>query len=267
MIGSVGLRGVNNVADVRTVRALLAEHGIDPGPGGDVDDAMIAAIVKFQTRLLHHPDGLVTANGLTWKKLNQHRSQVPVRHLPVHAIPPSGDWKEIMTLTTKDSLNAGLTAVTDDFMKTRFGWPRETFTQDDQPLTNVELKKKMGTIKIGKHTYTGLGRLMDSLAAVLEEVEDEYPESASLITSAGVLVCRLRRGSTTKISNHSWGSAIDLKIGGVLTERGSDEIKYGLYEVAPTFRSHGWYWGAAFHTTDAMHFEASHQLIDKLYPS
>ena len=79
--------------------------------------------------------------------------------------------------------------------------------------------------------------------------------------TAGMLCCRLVRGSATAISNHSWGTAIDLTLDGVLDVYGDDKVQYGLTLIAPIFNRHGWYWGAAFRTEDGMHFEGSKALV------
>lgn len=58
-----------------------------------------------------------------------------------------------------------------------------------------------------------------------------------------------------------WGTAIDLKLDGKLDVRGNNKVHYGLSLIAPIFNKHGWFWGAAYRTEDAMHFEVS---INKL---
>jgi hypothetical protein len=78
-----------------------------------------------------------------------------------------------------------------------------------------------------------------------------------------MLCCRLVRGSATSISNHSWGTAIDLTLNGVLDVQGDDKVQYGLTLIAPLFNRHGWFWGAAFGVEDAMHFEAGKGLVSQ----
>lgn len=75
--------------------------------------------------------------------------------------------------------------------------------------------------------------------------------------TAGMLCCRLQRNSATRISSHSWGTAIDLKLDGKLDVRGNNKVHYGLTLICPIFNRHGWFWGATFRTEDAMHFEVS----------
>jgi hypothetical protein len=96
----------------------------------------------------------------------------------------------------------------------------------------------------------------------------DAPYTAQLLdslSSAGMLCCRAVRGSTTNWSNHSWGSAIDLKIDGQLDAMGDGYTQLGLLMCSKFFNAQGWYWGAGFSREDAMHFEASEELIRKWY--
>jgi hypothetical protein len=94
-------------------------------------------------------------------------------------------------------------------------------------------------------------------------MQREQPDVYAVLGTAGMLCCRYQRGSTSAISNHSWGTAIDLTIAKVLDARGDNKVQYGLTLIAPIFNRHGWYWGAMFPTEDAMHFEASKGLVEK----
>ena len=76
-----------------------------------------------------------------------------------------------------------------------------------------------------------------------------------------MLCARYVRGSTRNISNHSWGTAIDLTIAGILDPRGDNQIQFGLHLISGAFNSNGWYWGAGFTTEDAQHFEAGSALV------
>jgi Putative peptidoglycan binding domain/D-alanyl-D-alanine carboxypeptidase len=78
-----------------------------------------------------------------------------------------------------------------------------------------------------------------------------------------MLCARFVRGSTSALSNHSWGTAIDLTLDGHLDQRGDARVQVGLARIAPIFNRHGWFWGAGFRIEDAMHFEASDELIRK----
>jgi hypothetical protein len=63
------------------------------------------------------------------------------------------------------------------------------------------------------------------------------------------------------VSNHSWGTAIDLTLQGKLDQRGDNRVQVGLARIAPIFNHHGWFWGADFSTEDAMHFEVGDETI------
>jgi hypothetical protein len=77
-----------------------------------------------------------------------------------------------------------------------------------------------------------------------------------VLGTAGMLCARYVRGSSTSISNHSWGTAIDLTIDGELDARGDNNVQFGLELIAAMFNAAGWYWGIDFRTEDSQHFEA-----------
>lgn len=96
---------------------------------------------------------------------------------------------------------------------------------------------------------TGLRPAMESLKAVMNEVRQSQPEAYNKLGTAGMLCCRQQRGSN-RISSHSWGTAIDLKLDGKLDVRGNKKAHHGLTLIALIFHRHGWFWGAAFRTED-----------------
>ncbi len=68
--GSVGQGGRNDAEDVELVQQLLADNGIDPGAiDGVCGPKTIAAIRKFQSGFLGHPDGRVDPDGRTFREL------------------------------------------------------------------------------------------------------------------------------------------------------------------------------------------------------
>jgi len=79
-----------------------------------------------------------------------------------------------------------------------------------------------------------------------------------------MLCCRYVRGSKKVISNHSWGTAIDLTIAGRLDPPGDGFTQVGLLKLYRFFREAGWYWGAGFRREDSMHFELAEATFLKL---
>jgi hypothetical protein len=141
------------------------------------------------------------------------------------------------------------------------GNPRADYGEDCRDITNPRLKPLIETRQLGPIRVRGLRPAVDGLERILAEIAAKAPEIHAVIGTAGMLCARFVRGSTTAISNHSWGTAIDLTLAGKLDDRGDGRVQFGLTKIAPIFNTHGWFWGAGFGTEDAMHFEASDGLI------
>ncbi len=62
------------------------------------------------------------------------------------------------------------------------------------------------------------------------------------------------------ISNHAWGTAIDLKLDGMAPPRSTGSmVPYFIAALVPYFNQAGWYSGIGF--ADDMHFEVADQTI------
>jgi Putative peptidoglycan binding domain/D-alanyl-D-alanine carboxypeptidase len=166
-----------------------------------------------------------------------------------------------------DGINPGLNAARQITMKTLLGSPRGSFTKDCLPVTNPNLKDLIRTVDVGPFKVTGLGPAVESLKEVMAQIRQEQPEVFAGLGTAGMLCARLVRGSASSISNHSWGTAIDLTLNGKLDPRGDKNrtTQVGLARIAPIFNNNEWYWGAGFPIEDSMHFELSDQKIRKLH--
>ena len=164
-------------------------------------------------------------------------------------------------------INQGLNAARQITMKSLLGVPRGSFTRDCRPVTNPVLKALIRTADVGPFRITGLAPAVDSLREVLADVRSEQPEVFAGLGTAGMLCARLVRGSAASISNHSWGTAVDLTLNGLLDQRGDPgrTTQRGLALIAPIFNRHRWYWGAGFPVEDSMHFELSDQKIRELH--
>lgn len=84
-----------------------------------------------------------------------------------------------------------------------------------------------------------------------------------VLTWEGSFVPRYQRGSATKLSNHAWGTALDInyewnKLGVVPALRGR---KGSVRELVPVANQFGFYWGGHFQSRpDGMHFEVARVL-------
>ena len=141
------------------------------------------------------------------------------------------------------------------------GAPRENYSENEQPITNPALKQRIVTSNVGPLHVTGLDSAIASFQSVMAVVQQQQRLVYSVLKSDGMLVVRYVRGSTTHVSNHSWGTAVDLKIGKQADVRGDNQVLFGLLLIAPIFNAQGWYWGAGFPTEDGMHFEAGQALV------
>jgi hypothetical protein len=266
---SVGTSGQNRTADVVTIQRLLLRNGVTPGAiDGRCGPNTVRAIVQFQSRFFSRPDGRVDPNGTTWRHLNNSASL----SAPASPSTPANPATPVQGLTSRvprpsrESINHGLTAVSNAYMAQTLGQPRESYSSDCQPMTNAALRRHVVTESVGPFRVTGLRPAVNSLQAALNQVQREQPAVHAILGTAGMLCCRYVRGSQSSISNHSWGTAIDFTLNRVLDRRGDNQVQLGLTLIAPIMNQHGWYWGAAFRTEDAMHFEASRSLISQWAP-
>jgi D-alanyl-D-alanine dipeptidase len=148
-------------------------------------------------------------------------------------------------------------------MKNLLGMPRNQMTQECANITNPDLARLIVTQNVGPFKVSGLKFAVESLKEVMAEIQIAYPEVYKVLGTAGMLCCRLQRGSKTAVSNHSWGTAIDLTISGKLDTYGDGLVQCGLTQIATIFHKHGWYWGATFRKEDGMHFEVSKNKLEQ----
>ena len=261
---SVGRGGANRRDDVTLVQTLLLARGYTTlgTADGDCGRKTIEAIVAYQSGFLRRPDGKIDPGGSSWRHLSASFSGIA-------EAPPAdaGAGSVTRTVPRPDpaSINIGLRPVGNDFMRQKLGAPllNGGYTSQCQTPTNPRLRNNLVLDTVGPFRVTGLVPAVLSLKAVMSDIEREQPAVYRALGSAGMLCCRLVRGSSTAISNHSWGTAIDLTLDGVLDAYGDDRVQVGLTLIAPIFNRHGWFWGAAFRKEDGMHFEGSQSLVEQ----
>jgi hypothetical protein len=248
--------GKNAPQDTLVVQQQLLMYGFDVGKADGVcNKPTIRGIMSFQGGFMRVPDGRVDPGGTTWSHLLQLSSAEAALNAKRPFVRP-------ILKPAPGFFNFGLQTVSSKFMVETLGEPRDSYSQNDQPLTNTKLKRNLITTKVGQLHVCGLRPAVASLQAVVDEIALNEPEVYAVLGTAGMLCCRYQRGSSTAISNHSWGTAIDLTVSGVLDQRGDGRVQYGLSLIALIFNRHGWYWGAGFHVEDGMHFEGSRAAVE-----
>ena len=176
------------------------------------------------------------------------------------------DYLERLPAPSSAMVNLGLTSPSEGFMLGILPDPRSTYTGDCQNPNNPLFQRLAETRRVGPFRATGIKPALDSLTGVMAAVKAELPDLHDKLGSNGMLCCRFRRVRghiVRKRSNHSFGTAIDLKIDGKTDEQGDGFAFRGLLILAKYFNAAGWFWGATFPTEDAMHFECSKELLSR----
>ncbi len=173
----------------------------------------------------------------------------------------AGNYPQVVLVADRRNLNKGLTVPTPSFLITTFGAPRDDLTDQCQDITNPRLAGLVKSEKVGPVTVKMLQPALDSLGVVLANIQRADPELYARINTAGSLCVRYIRGSTTAVSTHSFGLAVDLNIDGVLDTLGDGRTQLGLTIMSDFFNAEGWVWGAAYGREDSMHFEVSEEKI------
>ncbi|WP_299560410.1 M15 family metallopeptidase [uncultured Sulfitobacter sp.] len=161
---------------------------------------------------------------------------------------------EVMKLA-KARFNKGISQPRNRIMLEVLGVPRSTKTINCSGVTNPRLKALLETRQVGPIRVTMLKPALDSLERIVSKLKQSEPDIHDALGTAGALCARLIRGSSSSWSNHSWGTAIDVKLQGRLDGFGDGGTQFGLLLLAELFNDEGWYWGATYNREDSMHFE------------
>lgn len=179
------------------------------------------------------------------------------------------DYTQLVKVPDYASINSGISACKQDTVLAIFGKPGK-MSKDCSTPTSKKLLEGLVTEDVGPFKVTGLNKIVALLRDIFKEIKEKEKELYDVLDTAGMLCCRAVRGSSTYYSNHSFGSAIDLKIKGALDKVGDGKCQYGLLACYHYFYKRGFYWGSEFGKNnasreDSMHFEASDELMKYLY--
>lgn len=166
-------------------------------------------------------------------------------------------------LLAKARFNRGVTQPGNRVMLEVIGHPRDSYSTNCQAVTNPKIKALLETRQIGPIRVTMVKPALESLERIYNQLKEDEPDLAAKLGTAGALCARLIRGSTRSVSNHSWGTAIDLKIEGKLDPFADGSTQFGLLLLAELFNEEGWFWGATYRREDSMHFEVGVETLKK----
>lgn len=175
----------------------------------------------------------------------------------------AGNYAQVVLVADRRNLNKGLTVPTPSFMTDKFGPPRDDLSDQCQPMTNPRLSTLLEDTTVGPVKVKMLKPAIESLQVIFDKIKRADPDLYARINTAGSLCVRFIRGSTTNVSNHSFGTAVDLNIDGVLDTLGDGRTQLGLTIMSDFFNADGWVWGAAYGREDSMHFEVSEEKINE----
>lgn len=159
--------------------------------------------------------------------------------------------------------NKGVTQPRNQTMLTLLGRPREDLGTDCRTISNPKLKALVETRQVGPIKATMLKPALDSLERIVAKLQTDEPDIYAKLGTAGSLCVRLIRGSTSSVSNHSFGTAIDITLQGELDPFADGTMQIGLVILAEHFNEEGWYWGGGYNREDGMHFEVGEETLRK----
>ena len=182
-------------------------------------------------------------------------------------------YTDLVPVPDEATFNLGLTSPRNSDMLKYLGHPVKggKYLESGKCTTvdNLKFKSLLTTASVGPFRTTGIWPAIESMRSVFDRVKNEVPDLYAILGTAGMQCARFTKirqkdGSIKigpNISNHTWGTAIDIRLDGKLDAQGNDKVQRGLLILSTYFNTAGWYWGAAFPTEDAMHFEVSKSLL------
>ena len=177
--------------------------------------------------------------------LAQHASPAPT------GVDAKAFWRTKTARSVPNTVNRGLSCPGEPQMMALLGDPHEKRAKG--LLTNAS---------VGPFSIFGLRPALDSMRGVFAQVRRDLPDLYAILGHDGMY--NVRYINKTKIlSNHSWGAAIDIKIGGYLVPQYAQFSVRGLDALVPYFNAAGWYWGGGYRGdfNDPMHFECGLALL------
>jgi len=147
-----------------------------------------------------------------------------------------------------------------------FGQPAKNIGDKCGGVDSEALRSQLRNEGVGLFSVTMLGPAVESLRYILSEMEKSEPELWKRLSTLGSICVRYVRGSATSLSNHSFGTAIDISIDRKiipLGTTGTGELEQSIRRVAEYFERAGWVWGGKFQIPDPMHFEVGSELFER----
>jgi len=172
-------------------------------------------------------------------------------------------YAQVVLIAERRNVNRGLVVSSPSYLEEKLGRPRQVLSDNCEVMTNETLSAKLVLADVGPIRVRLLAPAAESLRRVFENVRRADPDLYARINTSGSLCVRRIRGTTNRLSTHSYGLAVDLNIDGHLDNFTDGKTQLGLTILADFFHEEGWVWGAGFSREDSMHFEVSRKQLDQ----
>jgi hypothetical protein len=174
---------------------------------------------------------------------------------------------DLIPIPPLETFNLGLHSASESTMIRLLGVPGQK-TDDCSNPTGDFNRHIVENVDVGPFRVSGLNLAVESVKQVFAELKRQAPQVHDEVSTQGLgmLCVRHRRRNRDVFSNHSWGTAIDLKFGLHEVDQGEHLTQRGFLSLFPIFNQFGWYWGAGFSngSVDSMHFELAEETIARL---
>jgi hypothetical protein len=130
----------------------------------------------------------------------------------------------------------------------------------EQNILTIEIPQLKSILAFGK-PFNGLVRFYKGAVEQLRQAWEDVERHRLLdrvLSWDGSFVPRLVRGSTSRPSNHAFGTAFDINArwNGLGVTPPPAGVKGSVRELVPIFEKYGFFWGGNYrHRPDGMHFE------------
>ena len=250
--------------DVKKWQLFLRGQGFDPGPAdGDFGPRTHKATLQFQVRYDLSADGVVGLKtlGQAMKLGFEAIDLTPDGTAPSHRDDP--DWPprpnfDPLTSTTARQQTFGRFAFEAQPVPGNPENIRITDDWEDRNIVRIEIPQLRGISGAPSSANVRFHRLA---AAQLRALWSDWERAGLLpliLTWDGSFVPRFVRGSTTNLSNHSFGSAFDINAAwnALGTRPALSGRKGSVRELVELANRNGFFWGGHFRDrADGMHFE------------
>jgi hypothetical protein len=260
-------RGARNLRDdvivvqtlLRAISRATGNGTLNPGtPDGRIArpsqrSRTFAAITAFEGSYLSVCNGLIEPGGATFRRLNEVAESLHV--VPDAAFPPHPSFSSPGSAQRAEMFGtfqyeAAPTADNPEAIRILGNWERENIVRVPLP--------QLSQVTGGRHRSMQFHRLARQQLIDLWQDWETAGLLDRILSYNGSFVPRFIRGSTTRLSNHAFGSAFDInarwnplrRIPPAIGEEGC------VRDLVPTANRHGFYWGGHYNSRpDGMHFE------------